>query len=110
MQAVIKTGGKQYRVAEGDRVEIERINTGADGADAADGTEVSFTPILVIDGADVRATPAQLDGAEVRARIVGASRGPKIDGFVYQAKARRRRRWGHRQHYTTVEIMSISRG
>lgn len=104
MQAVIKTGGKQYRVAEGDRVEIERIQPDADGA------EISFAPVLVIDGADVRATPAQLQGAEVRARIVGASRGPKINGFVYQAKARRRRRWGHRQHYTTVEIMSISRG
>jgi large subunit ribosomal protein L21 len=100
MYAVVKAGGKQYRVTQGQRLDIERIA----------GDEVVLEPILVVDGAEVRSTPEQLAGASVRARVVGEAKGPKIDGFKYKSKKHYRRRWGHRQHYTTVEITAISKG
>jgi large subunit ribosomal protein L21 len=101
MYAVVKTGGKQYRVSQGQRLDIERVSGGRD---------VVFEPVLVVDGAEVRSTPEQLVGASVRARVVGEAKGPKIDGFKYKNKTNYRRRWGHRQHYTTVEITEISKG
>ncbi len=101
MYAVIKTGGKQYRVTERQTLDVERLDT-------EDGAEVSLHPLLVADGAEVRATPAQLEGTEVVARVVGATRGPKIVGFTYKPKSNQRRRWGHRQDLTTIEIVSIS--
>jgi large subunit ribosomal protein L21 len=103
MYAVIKTGGKQYRVEPGSRLQVERL-----GAD--DGAEISLTPVLVIDGETVLATPDQLDGAEVTARVVGAAKGPKITGFTYRHKTRHRRRWGHRQGFDVLEITGISAG
>ena len=102
MYAVIQTGGKQYRVAEGDRIDVELL-----GQDDGD---VTFTPILLVDGDSVFAKPADLAGASVSARVVGQTKGPKINGFTYKAKARARRHWGHRQKYSTVEITGISRG
>ncbi len=103
MYAVIATGGKQERVAEGQRLDVELL-----GVD--EGTEVTFEPVLVVDGADVRATPAQLSGARVVARVVGVSAGPKIDGFTYKRRTNQRRRYGHRQKYSRIEITSISKG
>jgi large subunit ribosomal protein L21 len=100
MYAVIETGGKQYRVTEGDRLDVERVA----------GDEVSLRPVMLVDGDDVLATPAQLSGASVSARVVGAARGPKIKGFTYKNKSNQRRSWGHRQHYSTIEITAISRG
>jgi large subunit ribosomal protein L21 len=99
MYAVIKTGGKQYRVAEGQRLEVERV--GVDGGD------VSFQPVLVVDGQRVVAA-GELAGARVSARVVGQAKGPKIRGFTYKAKSRSRRHWGHRQKYTTIEITGIA--
>jgi large subunit ribosomal protein L21 len=58
----------------------------------------------------VLAGPDQLAGASVSARVVGDAKGPKIRGFTYKNKSRARKRWGHRQKYTTVEITSINRG
>ena len=103
MYAVIATGGKQLRVEEGERVEVERLA-------GDEGDEVSLRPVLVVDDDNVLATPDDLAAASVAGRIVGATKGPKIRGFTYQAKARRRRRYGHRQQYTTVEITSIATG
>jgi len=100
MYAVIATGGKQYRVEQGDRLDIERV----------DGDEVSLRPVLLVDGEAVLSTPGQLDGAAVTARVVGEAKGPKIDGFTYKPKSNQRRRWGHRQRYSTVEITGITRG
>jgi large subunit ribosomal protein L21 len=101
--AVIKTGGKQHRVAEGERLEVEHLP-----ADV--GAEVSFTPVLVVDGDSVVATPDDLASASVAARVVAEVKGPKIRGFTYKSKSRSRRRWGHRQRYHTIEITGISPG
>ncbi len=98
MYAVISTGGKQYRVAEGDRVEVELLG----------GPDVSFTPVLLVDG-DETVSGTGLAGASVAGRVVGESKGPKVTGFTYRAKTRRRRRWGHRQRYSVVEITGITR-
>ncbi len=102
MYAVIKTGGKQYRVAEGERLDVERVTS--------EGEEVSFTPVLLVDGETVLASAGDLAGASVAARVVGEAKGPKIRGFTYKNKTNQRRRWGHRQKYTTIEITGISRG
>ena len=100
MYAVIETGGKQYRVEQGDRLDVERLSGG----------EVTLRPVLVVDGDTVLATAAQLDGASVTGRVVGEAKGPKIDGFTYKNKSNQRKHWGHRQKYTTIEITGISRG
>ena len=102
MYAVIKTGGKQERVEEGQTLAVERLEASA-------GDEVSFEPVLLVDGETVLATRDDLGGARVSARVVGEARGPKIRGFTYKPKTRGRRSWGHRQHYTTIEITGISR-
>ncbi len=101
MYAVIATGGKQYRVAQGERLDIEKL--------AESEGDVTFTPVLVVDGDTVHAGSG-LAGAEVTARVVGETAGPKIDGFTYKPKSNSRRRWGHRQHYATIEITGISAG
>ncbi|MCC5954119.1 MAG: 50S ribosomal protein L21 [Acidimicrobiia bacterium] len=103
MYAVIATGGKQYRVSEGERLTVERL-----GAD--NGAEVELRPVLLVDGETVLSTPAQLDGASVAARVVGDTKGPKITGFTYKAKTNSRRRWGHRQALSEIEITAISKG
>jgi len=103
MYAVIATGGKQERVAEGQQVAVELLGV-------EDGAEVSFPPVLLVDGSTVLATPDQLEGATVTATVVGTSKGPKINGFTYKRRTNQRRRWGHRQHYSTIEITKISAG
>ena len=104
MYAVIETGGKQYRVAEGDRLDVERLAAG-DGGD-----EVTLRPVLLVDGDAVMATPAQLGSASVSARGGGEAKGPKIKGYTYKNKSNQRRHWGHRQHYSTIEITAITKG
>ena len=101
MYAVIETGGKQERVEEGQRLAVELLRAGT-------GQDISFSPLLVVDGASVLATPDELAGATVSARVVGEEKGNKVRGFTYKPKARRRRRWGHRQRYSTIEVTSIT--
>jgi large subunit ribosomal protein L21 len=103
MYAVIRTGGKQYRVEEGERLEVERIA-------ADEGSEVELAPVLVVDGGTVLASRSQLSGARVTATIVGATRGPKITGFTYKPKSNQRRHYGHRQDLSLIEITSILPG
>jgi large subunit ribosomal protein L21 len=99
MYAVIQTGGKQYKVAEGDRLDVELL----------DGDDVSLQPVLLVDGEQVLSTPGALSAVSVTARIVGRAKGPKIRGFTYKNKSNQRRSWGHRQHYSTIEITAISK-
>ncbi len=100
MYAVIKTGGKQYRVSEGQRLEVERV--------AAPDGELSFEPVMLVDGEAVTAGSGALGGAKVTARVVGETLGPKVVGFKYKNKTNQRRHWGHRQRYTTIEITGIT--
>ncbi len=102
MYAVIETGGKQYRVEEGQRLDVERLGE----LDS----EVDLRPVLVVDGDAVLATRADLAAASVSARVVGEAKGPKVRGFTYKPKTNNRRRWGHRQRYHTIEITSIEKG
>ena len=102
MYAVVKTGGKQYRVEEGQTLEVERLGE--------PGTDVTLDPVLVVDGETVQATPAQLSGASVTARVVEELRGPKINGFVYKNKSNNRKRWGDRQTLARIEITGITKG
>jgi large subunit ribosomal protein L21 len=103
MYAVIRTGGKQTRVEQGQRVDVELL-------DGDEGAEVSFTPVLLVDGETVVAKAGELAGASVSARVVGTTKGPKIRGFTYKNKTNQRKHWGHRQKYTTIEITGITRG
>jgi large subunit ribosomal protein L21 len=100
MYAVVRTGASQERVEEGQVLRVDRRTDEV-------GATVSLTPVLVVDGDRVLAG-ADLDGASVTAKVVGAEAGPKIRGLTYKPKTRQRRRWGHRQKYTTVEITGIS--
>jgi large subunit ribosomal protein L21 len=102
MYAVVKSGGKQYRVEEGQRLRVERL-------DAPD-SEVQLVPVMLVDGDTVLATPDQLSGATVSARVVDEVKGPKINAFTYKNKSNNRRRWGHRQTYSSIEITGISKG
>ena len=102
MYAVIRTGGKQERVEQGQRLDVELLGKG-------EGEEVSFTPVLLVDGDTVVAAASDLVGASVTARVVGEAKGPKIRGFTYKPKTNNRRRWGHRQRYSTIEITGISK-
>jgi large subunit ribosomal protein L21 len=102
MYAVIKTGGKQYRVEEGQTLEVELVG------DADD--KVELKPVLLVDDDQVLATPGDLAGARVKAKVVGQSKGPKINGFTYKSKTRNRRHWGHRQRYSIIEITGITKG
>jgi large subunit ribosomal protein L21 len=103
MYAVIKTGGKQYRVEQGEQLQVELV-----GAD--DGAELELTPVLLVDGDTVLATRNQLEHAVVKAKVVGGTRGPKIDGFIYKPKSNNRRRYGHRQDLSVLEITAITPG
>lgn len=101
MQAVVATGGKQYRVAVGDELEVERLAASDDGT-------VTLRPVLVIDdGGTVRATPDALDGASVTATVVGDARGEKLRVFTYRNKSGYRRTQGHRQQRSRIRIDAI---
>ena len=103
MYAVINSGGKQERVAEGQQVRIELLG-------AEEGAEVTLEALLVVDGDKILATPAELAKATVKAKVLGEERGPKVRGLTYKNKTNQRRRYGHRQRYATVEIQSITKG
>jgi large subunit ribosomal protein L21 len=101
MYAVIRTGGKQYRVAAGDTVEVERL-------DGAVGDTITIDDILLVsDGGAVRVGQPVVEGASVSAKITGQYKGKKILVFKYRPKKKIRVRKGHRQYITRLEIASI---
>jgi large subunit ribosomal protein L21 len=103
MYAIIRAGGKQARVSEGDVIAIERIKSA--------GAEVTFTPLLVVqDDGTVISERAALDKAKVVAEVLGESRGDKVEVFKYKPKTGYRRRQGHRQTYTTIQVKTIETG
>ncbi len=105
MYAVIETGGKQVRVAEGDVVDLERVA----GAEA--GSEVVFDRVLMIGGGEDEAAVGDphVEGARVRAQLVTDLRGPKIVVFKFKRRKGYRRRRGHRQELQRFRIEAIER-
>ena len=100
--AVIKSGGKQYKVAEGETVKLEKL-------DAPDGGEVFFDDVLLVsNGADLKLGLPKVEGAKVSAKVVKNGRARKVIVFKYRAKKRRKKKAGHRQHFTEVKIEKIS--
>ena len=101
MYAIIQTGGKQYRVSEGDVLSIEKLT-------AAEGEEVVFDQVLtVVSDNDVKVGKPVVEGAKVTAKVVEHGKGKKILVFKYKAKSNYRKLQGHRQPYTKVEISKI---
>ena len=100
MYAIIATGGKQYRVSEGDVLYIEKI-------DAEVGSTVSFDVLLVENNGEVKVGTPVVEGVKVEGKVVGQVRGEKIIVFKYKSKKNYRRKQGHRQPYTKVEITKI---
>jgi len=101
MYAIIRAGGKQSKVSEGDIIDVERIK--GDGA-------VSFVPLLIVEkNGTVISDRKVLAKAKVTAEILGESAGPKVDIFKYKAKTGYRRRAGHRQTYTQLRIEKIEK-
>ncbi len=103
MYAVIGAGANQKKVAEGQRVEVDLLHVD-------DGAEVTLLAKMLVDGDTVLATPDQLSKVTVTGTVVGGAKGPKINGFTYKKRTNQRRRWGHRQRYSVVEITKISAG
>ena len=102
MYAVIRAGARQFKVASGDVIDVDRIRT------ASEGDEVSFPALMVVDGENVKALPADLAGVSVKAKVVGHKRGKKIRVFNYGHKAGWKRTRGYRAELTAIEITGIS--
>lgn len=100
MYAIVKTGGKQYKVAEGDHVKVEKIEGEA-------GTSVSLSPILVVDGASVTSAADALSKVNVSGEIVEQTKGPKIRIHKFKNKTGYHKRQGHRQKLTVLKITGI---
>ncbi len=101
MFAVIETGGKQYRVSEGDCIRVERL-------DASLGEQVEFDRVLLVGGEEQLITKeAQLKAARVIGRVTEQDRAAKIIGFKFKRRKGYKRKWGHRQYFTGVAILEI---
>ena len=102
MYAVVETGGKQYKVLEGQTIEVEKLPFEV-------GEEVRLDRVLLIapDDGEVRVGQPTVEGANVSATVVGHKRGRKIIVFKYRPKVRYRRKQGHRQTYTSLRIDEI---
>lgn len=100
MYAIIKTGGKQYCVEEGKVISIEKLDVEA-------GAEVTFEEVLLVSGEDVKIGQPTVAGAKVTAKVLEHGKEAKIRIFKYKAKSNYRRRQGHRQPFTKVQIEKI---
>ncbi|NMB23247.1 MAG: 50S ribosomal protein L21 [Corynebacterium sp.] len=100
MYAIVKTGGKQYKVAEGDLVKVEKI-------EGEPGASVALTPVLLVDGADVTTAADQLASVSVNTEIIEHTKGPKIKILKYKNKTGYKKRQGHRQKLTVLKVTGI---
>ena len=101
MFAIIETGGKQYLVKKGDKVQVEKLS-------AEEGEKLTFDKVLFTsDGKTFQLGKPYVQGAVVEANVVKQGRGKKIRVFKYKSKSKYRRTIGHRQHFTEVEISKI---
>lgn len=102
MYAILETGGKQYRVAEGDVITVEKLPGEA-------GDAVEFDKVLLInDGNDVKVGTPYIEGAKIAGEIIETGKGKKIIVYKYKSKKDYRRKQGHRQPFTSVEITSLT--
>ncbi len=102
MYAVIATGGKQYRVSQGDKLRVEKL-------DAAEGESVDLDQVLmVVDGDDVKIGTPVLDGGKVTAEVKSHGRDDKVGIIKFRRRKHHMKRQGHRQAYTELEITGIS--
>ena len=97
--AIIKTGGRQYRVEQGQTLLVERLPVG-------DGESVTLQPLLLVDGSSV-VDGEDLARVSVEARVVGHERGPKLRVVKFKPKRGYKRRTGHRQELTRIEVTSL---
>jgi len=100
MYAIIKTGGKQYRVAEGDTLRVEKLNV--------EGDEVTFDQVLLVGGDEVKIGAPLVEGAKVSASILRQGRAKKIIVFKKKRRKGYHKKQGHRQSYTEVKITGIN--
>jgi large subunit ribosomal protein L21 len=98
--AIVRSGGRQHRVAVGDVVEIDRL-------DDTVGSSISLTPLLLVDGDTVTSDASALGSASVTAEVLAEIKGPKIRILKFKNKTRYRKRQGHRQRYTKVLVTDI---
>ncbi|HEY8451068.1 MAG TPA: 50S ribosomal protein L21 [Natronosporangium sp.] len=103
MYAIVKTGGKQYKVAEGDVIEVEKLA-------GAPGDPVKLPAVLLVDDGDVVTDAAQLAKVEVSGEITAHIKGPKIRIHKFKSKTGYHKRQGHRQPLTRVKVTGISSG
>ena len=103
MYAIVKTGGKQYKVAVGDTVEVEKLIGAA-------GTALTFPALLVVDGDSVTSDAKALAGVTVSAEVVDQTKGPKLQIMKYKNKTGYKKRIGHRQKHTQVRVTAITKG
>ena len=103
MYAIVRSGGRQHKVAVGDVVQVDRIL-------GEPGTAVEMKALLVVDGDSVTSDAWVLEGVKVTGEIVAEVKAPKIDILKYKNKTGYRVRQGHRQKYTTVKVTSIDTG
>lgn len=101
MFAVIETGGKQYKVNEGDIIFVEKM-------DAAEGTTVTIDKVLAVSKDGFVAGAPYVEGATVVANVVKNGKGPKLDVIKYKAKKNEKKKIGHRQPYTKLQIQTIN--
>ncbi|MFC2548184.1 MAG: 50S ribosomal protein L21 [Corynebacterium matruchotii] len=100
MYAIVKTGGRQYKVAEGDIVKVEKI-------EGELGSSVALTPVLLVDGATVTTKADELAKVKVSAEIIDSVKGPKLKILKYKNKTGYKKRQGHRQPLTVLKITGI---
>lgn len=102
MYAVIKSGGRQYRVSQGEKLRVEKLNGNK-------GDKVSISEVLLVgEGADIKIGQPTVSGAKVEATIVAQDRGKKLIVFKFRRRKNYRRKQGHRQPYTELLIDSIT--
>ena len=100
MYAIVRSGGRQHKVAVGDVLEIDKI-------DDEIGSSVSLTPLLLVDGENVTSDNSALGSVSVTAEVLAETKGPKIHILKYKNKTGYRKRQGHRQKYTQVKVTGI---